>query len=38
MAKAARSYSQALRLDPNYKPAKDGLARTKGIADTAKPA
>ena len=37
MAKAARSYSQALRLDPNYAPAKTGLARTRGAA-AAKPA
>ena len=29
-AKAAKSYQQAVRLDPNYKPAVDGLARTKG--------
>ena len=28
-AKAAKSYQQAVRLDPNYKPAVDGLARTK---------
>ena len=28
-AKAAKSYQQAVRLDPNYKPAKDGLARTQ---------
>ena len=38
MGKAARSYSQALRLDPKYAPAKDGLARTRGSADAAKPA
>ena len=29
-AKAAKSYQQAVRLDPNYKPAVDGLARTRG--------
>ena len=28
-AKAAKSYQQAVRLDPNYQPAVDGLARTK---------
>ena len=28
-AKAAKSYQQAVRLDPNYKPAVDGLARTR---------
>ena len=29
--KAAKSYQQAVRLDPNYQPAVDGLARTKGV-------
>ena len=28
--KAAKSYAQAVKLDPNYKPAADGLARTRG--------
>jgi Tfp pilus assembly protein PilF len=32
MAKAAKSYKEAKRLDPNYKPAIDGLARTGGAA------
>lgn len=31
-ARAAKSYSHAARLDPNYRPAKDGLARTRGGA------
>ena len=35
MNKASKSYAQALRLDPNYKPAKDGLARTRGGANAA---
>ena len=30
MAKAAKSYSHALQLDPKYQPAKDGVARTRG--------
>jgi tetratricopeptide (TPR) repeat protein len=29
-ARAAKSYSHALRLDPKYEPAKQGLARTRG--------
>ncbi|AHB03083.1 TPR repeat-containing protein [Brucella ceti TE28753-12] len=29
-AKAANSYARAVQLDPKYKPAKDGLARTRG--------
>ncbi len=32
MNKASKSYAQALRLDPNYAPAKAGLARAKGGA------
>ena len=28
--RAPRSYSHAAQLDPNYKPARDGLARTRG--------
>ena len=27
--KAAKSYAQAVRLDPSYAPARDGLARTR---------
>ncbi len=30
MAKAAKSYGHAARLDPKYKPALDGVARTRG--------
>jgi Tfp pilus assembly protein PilF len=30
IAKAHQSYSEALKLDANYQPAKNGLARTKG--------
>ena len=29
-ARAAKSYARAAQLDPNYKPAADGLARTRG--------
>ena len=29
-AKAQRSYSRALQLDPNYGPAKEGVSRTSG--------
>ena len=29
-AKAAQSYAQAKKLDPNYQPALDGLDRVKG--------
>ncbi|WP_457302717.1 tetratricopeptide repeat protein, partial [Phyllobacterium sp. P5_D12] len=28
-ARAAKSYARAVQLDPNYKPARDGLARTR---------
>ena len=28
-AKASKSYARAVQLDPNYKPAADGLSRTK---------
>jgi Tfp pilus assembly protein PilF len=31
-ARAAKSYSHALQLDPKYLPAKQGLARTRGTA------
>ena len=29
-AKAAKSYARAAQLDPNYQPAVEGLARTRG--------
>jgi len=31
-ARAYRSFSHAVRLDPQYKPAQDGAARTRGSA------
>lgn len=30
LQKAARSYAEAARLDPNYQPAQEGLERTRG--------
>ena len=29
--KAAKSYARAVQLDPNYKPAVDGLSRTRKV-------
>jgi cytochrome c-type biogenesis protein CcmH/NrfG len=32
LAKASKSYKEAKRLDPNYLPAVNGLARTGGAS------
>jgi Tfp pilus assembly protein PilF len=29
-ARASKSFARAAQLDPNYRPASDGLARTRG--------